>query len=403
MIRKVHLFVLELLFTSLLIYPNFPRIEMREGVFAVLAVLVFFYFIFAWLLVRSRTNAKAIYLLLVLPSLIAVAIFFNFHPLLAVLAGLFIFWRGLAVVDEGMDDRDLRMAALSMLVAMPGVISASVKESGVLKITILLLALEIALVLLGRFVYNLSELRENKSQKAGFIFYFGKIIGVLFLAGLILTLLLDYFKAAFFFIVKNGAMLFGMLVSPLFKWLEGKMQGMPMEGMFRESGMDMGQGTHEAYQPGQYSPQTDTFLLALAFIAAMIVFVYLYKKKLFIKTEQQSNTSAQLISFTGGLSTRSRMRKILPPENKLRLEFYQLETFANKKGYGRFPYETLDEWWTRIGINKDRQLIDIYGRIRYGSMPVEDKSLDYARAAIKDIKEQIKAFGKKEKSPKTMD
>lgn len=397
MIRKVHLFVLELLFAALLIYPNFPGIEMREGVFAVLAVLAFFYVIFAWLLVRSRTNAKAIFLLLVLPSLIAVAAIFNFHPLLAVLAGLFIFWRGLAAVDEGMEDKDLRLAALAMLAAMPGVISASVKNDGVLKITILLLILEIGLVLLGRFVYNLSGLSDNKSQKAGFIFYFGKIIGVLFISGLILALVLDYFKSAFFFVVKNGAMLFGMLISPLFKWLEGQMKGMPMEGMFRESGMDTGPETHEAFQTGQYSSQVDTFLLAIAFIGAIIVFAYLYKKKLFIKTEQQSNTSPQLTSIPGGPSIRSRLRKIKPPENKLRLEFYHLETYANKKGYGRLPSETLDEWWTRIGINKDQRLIDIYGAIRYGSMPIEEKNLEYARSGIKAIKEQIKAFRNKKR------
>ena len=142
---------------------------MREGVFVVLAVLVFFYFIFAWLLVHSGPNAEALFLLLVLPSLIAIAAFFNFHPLLAVLAGLFIFWRGLATVDEGIDDRDLRLAALSMLVAMPGVISAAVKDEGLLKITILLLITEITLVLIGRFVYNLSGLPKNKSEKTSFI------------------------------------------------------------------------------------------------------------------------------------------------------------------------------------------------------------------------------------------
>ncbi|RHW31406.1 hypothetical protein D1B31_22245 [Neobacillus notoginsengisoli] len=400
MIRKVYFFVLEILFAALLIYPYFPPKEMREGVFAVIAILVFFFWIHSWLLARFGRKAKAAFLLLVLPLLLALALHFSFNPLYAILAGMVIFWRGLVLSDDDSDDRDVRLAAAAMLVAMPAAISASVKHGGVLKITILLFVLEIVLVMIGRFAHNLSQLGKNNGQKSGFIIFFGKVIGLLVLLGLLLALTLDYFKALFFFVIKNAAMGLGLLVSPLMRWLEGSMLKQSAQMILKEDGLNVGPDASEAGQAGPYSPLTDSSLLILATFGIIIVFAYLYKRKSVFESVRGPNPSPQLTSMGTRLPSSQKKRKAQPPENKLRLEFYKLETFASKKGVGRLSYETLEEWWKRIGIHSNRRLAELYGEIRYGSMPVEEENLEYARSEIKAIKEQMKTFRNKKRVKK---
>ncbi|WP_156914203.1 hypothetical protein [Paucisalibacillus globulus] len=67
---------------------------------------------------------------------------------------------------------------------------------------------------------------------------------------------------------------------------------------------------------------------------------------------------------------------------------YDFECKANKGNYGRKPFETLEDWLPRIGIQEKN--LESYQRIRYGNMDVSEREVEDLKRELDMIYLSIK-------------
>ncbi|SET35345.1 hypothetical protein SAMN05216389_109130 [Oceanobacillus limi] len=76
---------------------------------------------------------------------------------------------------------------------------------------------------------------------------------------------------------------------------------------------------------------------------------------------------------------RKRMKKIDHPVRKM---IYRFEHLAAKHGKGRHPFETIEEWLSRIGYSVD---LYVYQKVRYGCMEVNEKEIVQLKQSLEQI------------------
>jgi hypothetical protein len=76
---------------------------------------------------------------------------------------------------------------------------------------------------------------------------------------------------------------------------------------------------------------------------------------------------------------------------------FHLDEYASKYHLGRYPNETVREWFERVGFQKDENLFIAYESVRYGNIDVILDKHDAQRfeEMILDIKKDIKERNKK--------
>lgn len=393
--KKGYLFLVELFFTALLIFPYFWPIEKGWYVFPGLLLFLFSFILYSWLLVRLREKGKILYLALFVPSLYAIGMYLGLHPV-PVAAGIaFLFWRGNSHAGRKNEDHDLLLATFSAIAAFPAMIGAHTKNETIFQITIILVILQVLIVLSGRFLLNLSSIQEERNVKAGYMWFFAKLVSPIVLAGSLIALAMDYIQSAFFLVLKGVAWVFGILATPLLMWSESVNlwtdpdQANQIDEIQRPSAAKVIR--EEAMQ--RY---TENAIMVLGVLALIALFIYLYKKRYRVDFD---NTKANAVVLSS-IMVPGRgpvKRKPTPPDNPLRREVFSLEYFAFKNGFGRFEAETVGEWLSRIGMPSNQKLIGIYEDVRYGNLSIPQTELEFARGELKGMRELIKLKGKERK------
>ncbi|WP_156424475.1 hypothetical protein [Bacillus sp. FJAT-27445] len=396
--RKLYLFLIELLFAALLVYPYFWPVESGWLVFPVLLVFAVFFSIYIWLLGRLRKTAKIIFLALLLPALISIGMVLGFHPVPVAAAIAFLFWRGNSLSGGKAEDQDLLIASFSAMAAFPAMIGAHLKNETIFQITILLVIAQVAVVLSGRFLLNLSKIEGNRSEKAGYMAFYAKLIGPIVLAGSLIALAMNYLQSAFFLILKGIAIIFATIATPILMWSETlnlwtNPDQVQIEVVERP-------GVGKVIREEATQKYTEIALMALAVLAIIGLFIYLYKKRTRIYLDEPTRNFSGQTLILDASKGKAKRRKPNPPENMLRREIFSLEYFARKNGFGRFESETVGEWWNRIEIPSNQSLVGLYEAVRYGNFQVGLSDLELARRELKGIKELIKQRGKEQKKRK---
>lgn|GEM_PF-2699477 len=148
---------------------------------------------------------------------------------------------------------------------------------------------------------------------------------------------------------------------------------------------------------------TDSFISTIwiiGLILSIVVFIIIIKKgkiNRVKKDEMKPHTYSVISKGTtefpnmNSLFRRKFQTKSLP---LIRKEMMLLEKYAKKLKVGRISSETLDQWFSRIGISNN-QVIKVYERMRYGDVPITKEESDSFLNHIKEIKNEIKQMYKK--------
>ncbi|WML56971.1 hypothetical protein [Neobacillus sp. PS2-9] len=349
----------------------------------------------ASLLVKIREKGKWVYIVTIFPLLLYIYYQDEHSLFFGLIIGLFIFWRGISLYDDGSLQSEAVILLLSFMVGLIAIIYSALSHYPFQDALIYLLISQIILALLGSFYGKWFSIQTDKTK---FAFYFMKILAGFFIIGIGLTFLLKYVQLAFFSILHVIVMLFSNLIAnPLLSGLEfimglfGQEEYVPKPF---ESDMENEAGK---YQERSFS--MDYLLLILIVVVVGIIGYLIYKKRL-KQQAIESNSTPRIEVFDAFFSTNSMVglrKRGKPPEEYIRREIYNLEKYAHKLKLGRISSESLEEWWNRIGLVGGDEIIDLYEKVRYGHVQSSTREQSYIKAEIHQLKQQLIEIHKKGK------
>jgi hypothetical protein len=134
----------------------------------------------------------------------------------------------------------------------------------------------------------------------------------------------------------------------------------------------------------------DIFFISLLVFGLLCLFFFIYKRRRDMDITLSNKSSVSHITETIKRSSIKRFsEKQLPPEDMMRKEIFKFEKYAHKLNNGRYPFETLEEWLKRIGLNENEQIISLYEKIRYGQESSTNEERTFFKNNIRDMKQRL--------------
>jgi hypothetical protein len=148
---------------------------------------------------------------------------------------------------------------------------------------------------------------------------------------------------------------------------------------------------------GQSDGITENILYIILFVGIVVFFIYLiYKKQLRLQKELNHSSPLMKIFERASVSNQGSLlrKKVKPPEDRIRREIFDLEKYAHKIKLERHPFETLKEWWLRVGLTGFEELLDIYDNVRYGEFTYSIEDATQISKEIRQIRQKLKGIYK---------
>lgn len=392
---------------------NYPRITylyhfFSEAIIVFLLMLPIMHYVYEWvpywryvglvivacclLFIKMNHTKNSVRLLLVIPLLIGVFYVSGFPLLLSVLFPLLLIWRYINI-----------MRALILN-----------RENGYLKITLLLATLFILFIQDPQVIYYTFGLF--------LLLIFGYVGGQLAIMDKQQRRQVDYKL----FIIVFGTISLGALITYLsfdvLRWVTGKLWGaysffMVILGDLGIRFMEKVDWVYpEIADPNEFEIEgnleqhvQDTshnkllltgnvltyvyIAIAVVIVALIIMYVIrLYKTKI----QTDNVTHSKVVSYESlnnydhnrrSIFKRMFNRYFNKPNDIVRKMVYDFEHKARKKGQGRYPFETIEDWLTRLQINDN---LSIYQKVRYGEIEANDTEIEMLKEQLKKIESDLK-------------
>ncbi|ETI68085.1 hypothetical protein BAVI_14274 [Neobacillus vireti LMG 21834] len=351
---------------------------------------------FSLLLAKFHNNGKWLYLVTILPVMLLIG-FQTGLPLFCGLGlGLLVYWRGISLFNDVSERPEALLLLLSFIIGLVAIIYSAMSKYPFQSEIVILLLTQLVIVLLGGFLRKWNSIQTDKAK---FAVYFLKVIAAVMAIGVIPTVLLKYIQMILFAVLHFFVILLSTVSEPLFGFLEYLLRLNGNEG--RKANIKTGTGLPDEYQPPAYE-KTETTLYILLIVVAVAFIIFLYKKKFTKHDFSVANSAVVSVSEGAYGSTKSNLfrRRMKPPEDIIRREIFELEKYAGKLKLGRLPFETLEEWWQRIGLSGSSEATAIYEKVRYGEGTSSIEEQTMMKTEIVQVKQQLREIYKtmKEKS-----
>lgn len=218
--------------------------------------------------------------------------------------------------------------------------------------------------------------------------------------------------AGFLWVYEGLTMLFVGIIYVFSRILLGVLQGISyvfsltglsgmMEGVFPDNLSDKMKDAQEQMQQGS-EKKLDTppyegseavtngmywgALIVVLIIGVAIALYYIGKKMKVMNAEGNNNViSTKWLgkreegtkkSFTGFFRRK--------PDHPIRQLFFDFERFAQKKGFGRKNYETIEDWFERLGVPEAN--VEIYQKVRYGEVELSEEEVAKFKQDLKQLR-----------------
>lgn len=351
--------------------------------------------LFTIILGKFLNKGKWIYFATLFPLQLVVSNQAGISIFMGMVIGMFVFWRGFSLYDEFSEPAETLVLLLSFITGLVAIIYSGISHYPYQAQIILLLIIQILVVLVSRFIKKWNSIDSDKFK---FAFYFMKILTVLSAIGGLFALLLKYIQIVFLSVLQITALLLTSIIGPilnLFRYLQGSYKGEEGKPNLQESDS---LGETDNYQGQSYGVTQDIlYILFILGVVALIIYL-MYRSKLKRQTVSKNESRVAEIFDRGFISNQASLlrKKVKPPEDLIRREIFVLEKYAHKIKLGRLPFETLEEWWQRVGINDSEELIEIYDKIRYGGLTFSNEESIQISRRIRHLKQKLKDIRKKD-------
>jgi hypothetical protein len=395
-LRVTYEFLLECIVGILLLFLIFISKNEVPPMGRFVGVCLFGMITFTFLLIKVREKGKWLFFITVLPALLLLGKLMNIPVFLGFLLGLVIYWRVITLFDDPPEGSGA-VLLLSFLLGLIAIVYAAISGYRFQTTIILVLLIQVFLVVSGSFFRKWSSISTNKVK---FAFYFFKIITAIALIGTVFTFSLKFVQLAFFAILQILVLILSKMAVPvlygiqfLIRLFGGKERKPP--------NFEVDSQQYEAFnfKDQSYLITEDMIYIFLSAVAILIICYVIYKKKLRLLS-MEPNSSSTVESFENVVRTRRSLfghKKLRAPEDPIRKEIYELERYAQKCKLARLPFETLDEWWERIGLTGSQEIIEIYEKVRYGGLVGTTLELLRLKKEIEFLKQQMKGIHKSDR------
>ena len=164
-----------------------------------------------------------------------------------------------------------------------------------------------------------------------------------------------------------------------------------------ELGDDESPIPEEFQESGSVLFENITTIMMWIIVAIIIGFIFYIAYRFFKeKFESPIHKEADDVVSYGSLDKGDRWRNNIfqrfmeryrrSPRDPVRKMVYQFERQASKTNYGRYRYETIENWLQRIGVNMK---LETYQKVRYGHMEVSDDDIQQLTQQLKQIEAQF--------------
>ncbi len=392
-------FMLEFILGILFLFLFYINKNELPPIFLLAAICIGSIFLFTILLTKFFDKGKWLYFVTVFPVLLVVGHFAHFSIIIGLLLGLFLFWRGISLFDDFSTPSEGILLLLSFLIGLVAIIYAAMSQYYFTKEITYVLFSQILSVLIGGFIRKWNSIQADRLK---FALYFLKMIVGIMAMGVALTFLMKYIQFIYFGILHLAAWLFSSMAAPIFSIFQYLLSLFGNNESHQNLNVSDVQGEAEKYQDQSYG-LTENILYILLILAAISFIIYLFYKMILKRQTIAVHASPFVTIIEGEFGTNQSSylrRRVKPPADIIRREIFELEKYAHKLKLGRFPYETLEEWWHRVGLTGTGKSIEIYEKVRYGggTSSIEEQIL--IQTEIRRLKQQVKEIDKVRKDQK---
>ncbi|MEH7501715.1 DUF4129 domain-containing protein [Neobacillus drentensis] len=386
-------FLLELNISILFLFLYYINVKELPPILLLVVLCTGSIILFTIILSKFLNKGKWIYFATILPLQFVVANQAGLSIVMGTVLGLFVFWRGLSLYEDSSLNSESLLLLFSFLIGLVAIIYSGISHYPYQSQIILLLIIQIVVVLIGDFIRKWSSIDTDKTK---FAIYFLKILAALTVIGGIVALLLKYIQFIFFSVLQIFVFLFTSIVGPIFNFIpyfQDMFESKDGKAILHDS--DVVEESENFQVQSNGMTQDILFILFILGVVALIIYL-IYRKKLKLQTVMRKQSPVVEISeqrFISNPVSRIRMR-VTPPENLIRREIFGLERYAHKINLGRLPFETLEEWWKRIGLTHSEELIEIYERVRYGGYTTSNEDAMLISRKIRQLKQKLKDIRK---------
>ncbi|WP_010095095.1 hypothetical protein [Ornithinibacillus scapharcae] len=323
------------------------------------------------------------------PILIFVFYTYGFPVTLSIIFTGILVWRYIVLRTKSFHRNDAEYIGAAFILTILGLIIS--RDFQIL----MFLLLEIIIVLLGFTFSHLLVIEKEKQRTfnravwlkwGGFSLF---VLSVIYLLSDTLSILMGKVWGLF-----GGGMTFLVTgVAKFFEWL-----GI---SSFFQSGIDNMEpieevGTNEPEKTmltdiEQQDGEFGTFVI-IVIVLLLVLFFYLIRKAMRakVKEKEENNISItyedkELVNqrkFYKGFGEKRRNK----PKHPIRKVVYDFEKKAAKLELGRMPYESIENWFERLGIEEE---LEVYQKVRYGGKGYSEEEEDRLRTILKGLEDKL--------------
>ena len=365
--------------------PIIPFITLVGGT----GLLVFLIFL------KSKKQSLLTFLMAAVVTLL-VGIALNYQlELLFVLTG-FMLWRIPILVNEADRQNEGGVLVVSFAVGVIYFISAAMMEYPFRNLILILTALQVLFIIIGRFMKGLlTDSYANEQTRKKQTNWLMKMIGITTGGIALLALSLPAIKWLFFFLLKTIFLVLSIPFMPLLYWL------MSIESLQKYWELPGGSAAveddslEEVFEGIEAKQQVDfsNLWIVIVVVIAIIVAIIIYKKYRNLAQGSERQNDSLIIRSKASDMVKSDQsmfrRRQKPPKDYVRKLFYDLENIGAKKKLGRHSTETARQWFDRVGLSDHDDVIQSYEKVRYDETSLSKEEIEKYDIVIKEIKEKL--------------
>jgi hypothetical protein len=390
-LQQAYFFTLECYFLYLLVFLFYLRLGEIPSIIAIFAIISGGNLTLFFLVKRKLVNNSIIFLISTLLGV--VAYFLGFSIISAILCGGFLYIRiGAFIKDSSMwTEERSHFAILFYCSSVVIFLIGWVFRYPYMNVLIFMVIVFTLLYSVGRFLQQM-----NAHNRIGDFFGLASVLSIIvFLTG-IGTLLLPMVKFVFFKVFSVLILIGTIIARPLFSLFEEIILNVKP----KQQPLNL-KGKYEAMPPdGRTHPiETISPWIWLAVFVVLLVIIWFIVKKKSKKVDPNLKEKLDIhLEHTPLFVKSGKKRRFFrepAPNEYIRKLIYQLDSYADKYHLGRYHYETIREWFERVGFQKNEELFLAYESVRYGNVNIQKSEASHLEEVILNIKQDIKERNKK--------
>ncbi|MEN2768401.1 hypothetical protein [Ornithinibacillus xuwenensis] len=337
-----------------------------------------------------------IYVYIMVTPILFVAFHLLDYPIIfSVLFSILLTWRYINIRNQETVKRESIYILMTIILTI--FVSILVHDSQIMLYPFLQFSILFIGFVFSHFIYVSKQDRKRIDYKIPVYF-----VGILSVGAFLFFILFEGFRTVTVTLWKgllDGASGALIGISNMLSFLEVEQRGWPEQDNSDGHEFNPENAGQVIEEPSIVDQLTGLLVLgvtAVLLCAIIIILLWVVKKRIVKRLSGVEQRDEVTINVTEvSLETPRENRSIFgikrffkPPEHPIRKMLLQFERKANKKQKGRKPFETVEDWFNRIGLNAN---IEIYQRVRYGELNVSDDEKNTLKEQLKKMEEIITA------------